>query len=135
MTNFEKYKDDIIKTLFANGSTGIDKKTGELCDCDDLGNCENCQFNGGCESDTLRKWLDSEYVEPKKEEVDWSKVPIDTKILVSDNKVNWYRRYFAGIDRCTSERLAWLDGATSWADRSTRPWKHVKLYKEDEENE
>lgn len=115
MTNYEKYKDDIIKTL--------------------LDNCENCQFNGECGSDTLRKWLDSEYVEPEKEEVDWSKVPIDTKILVSADKINWYRRYFAGIDACTNERLAWLDGATSWANRSTRAWKHVKLYKEDEENE
>lgn len=26
MTNYEKYKDDIIKTLFIKGGTGIDKK-------------------------------------------------------------------------------------------------------------
>lgn len=113
MTNYEKYKDDIIKTL--------------------LNNCENCQFNDEWGSDTLRKWLDSEYVEPEKEEVDWSKVPIDTKILVSADKINWYRRYFAGIDKYTNERLAWADGATSWANRSTMAWKYIKLYKEDEE--
>lgn len=113
MTNYEKYKDDIIKTL--------------------LNNCENCQFNDECGSDTFRKWLDSEYVEPKKEEVDWSKVPIDTKVLVSADEINWYRRYFAGIDTHTNEYLAWSDGATSWVNRPTLPWKYIKLYKEDGE--
>ena len=113
MTNYEKYKDDIIKTL--------------------LNNCENCQFNDECGSDTFRKWLDSEYVELEKEEVDWSKGPIDTKVLVSSDGVTWYKRYFAGIDTCTNECLAWLGGATSWAIRSKRAWKYVKLYKEDEE--
>lgn len=52
---------------------------------------------------------------------------------MSDNEIDWYRRYFAGIDKYTNERLAWADGATSWANRSTMAWKHVKLYKEDEE--
>lgn len=113
MTNYEKYKDDIIKTL--------------------LNNCENCQFNDECGSDTLRKWLDSEYVESEKEEVDWSKVPIDTKVLVSDDNGNWVRGYFAGYDRRNKVIYTFTLGATSWANRSTRAWKHVKLYKEDEE--
>lgn len=133
MTNYEKYKDEIIKASFIKGGIGIDKETGELRSCCSLCFCENCQFNGDCASDTLRKWLDFEYVEPEKEEVDWSKVPIDTKVLVSDNEIDWYRRYFAGIDKCTNERLAWADGATSWANCSTIPWKYIKLYKEDEE--
>lgn len=137
MTNYEKYKDELIKHMIAQAYIGLEIYTNKLVDCSNL-RCENCKFNANgasicknvCE---MEKWLNSEYVEPEKEEVDWSKVPIDTKILVSDNEIDWYRRYFAGIDRCTNERLAWLDGATSWANRSTRAWKHVKLYKEDEE--
>lgn len=122
MTNFEKYKDDIIKTLFANGSSGIDKKT-----------CENCQFNDECGPDTLRKWLDSEYVEPEKEEVDWSKVPIDTKVLVSDDNENWYRRHFAYY---RGERI-WVfrSGLTNWTinDLSeVSSWKYVKLAEDEE---
>lgn len=132
MTNFEKYKDELIKKVIIETSMAMDIHTDKIVDCRNTV-CEDCKFSvedGECD---IEKWLDSEYVEPKKEEVDWSKVPIDTKILVSTDEINWYRRYFAGIDRCTNERLAWLDGATSWANRSTRAWKHVKLYKEDEE--
>lgn len=133
MTNYEKYKDDIIKTLFIKGATGIDKKTGEFRSCCMLDYCNNCQFDGDCRFDTIQKWLNSEYIEEEKEEVDWSKVPIDAKVLVSDDEINWYRRYFAGIDTYTNEYLAWPDGATSWVNRPTLPWKYIKLYKEDEE--
>lgn len=137
MTNYEKYKDEILKALFVIGNVGLSKENHKITRCDDLICEKNCGLSideyGNCPPESIQNWLDSEYVEPKKEEVDWSKVPIDTKILVSTDEINWYRRYFAGIDRCTNERLAWLDGATSWANRSTRAWKHVKLYKEDEE--
>lgn len=129
MTNFEKYKDDIIKTLFANVSSGVDKKTGELCDCVALGNCENCQFNSGCESDTLRKWLDSEYVEPEKQGVDWSKVPIDAPIMVSDDNENWRKRHFAYY---RGKRI-WVfnNGLTSWTIKDlseVTDWTYGKLF-------
>lgn len=47
--------------------------------------CNECNFNGGtirdCEIKT-RKWANSEYVEPIEPQVDWSRVPVDTPILV-----------------------------------------------------
>lgn len=132
MTNFEKYKDELIKKAILETAMAIDTHTNKVVDCIDI-DCEDCKFNISNNGCAMEKWLNSEYVEPEKEEVDWSKVPIDTKILVSDDEINWYRRYFAGIDKYTNERLAWADGATSWANRSTMPWKHVKLYKEDGE--
>lgn len=114
MTNYEKYKDDIIKTL--------------------LNNCENCQFNDECGSDTLRKWLDSEYVESEKEEVDWSKVPIDTKVLVSDDNGNWVRGYFAGYDRRNKVIYTFTLGATSWTneDMGRTEWRYGKLAEDEE---
>lgn len=133
MTNYEKYKDELIKKVIIETHIAMDIHTGKVVNCGNM-DCRYCGFSTG-KGCCIEDWLDSEYVEPEKEEVDWSKVPIDTKILVSTDEINWYRRYFAGIDTCTNECLAWLDGATSWANRSTRPWKHVKLYKEDEENE
>ena len=30
-----------------------------------------------------------------KEVIDWSEIPVDTKVLVSRNGKDWYRRYFA----------------------------------------
>lgn len=137
MTNYEKYKDELLKHVIAQAYIGLDIHTNKLVDCSDLC-CENCKFNVNVASMCIKtyemeKWLNSEYVEEEKEEVDWSKVPIDTQVLVSDDGINWYRRYFAGIDTHTNEHLAWSDGATSWANRSTMPWKYIKLYKGDEE--
>ena len=128
MTNYEKYKDDIIKILFTKGGIGVDKKTGESHGCNLLDYCGNCRFYDDCRSDTLRKWLDSEYVEPEKEEVDWSKVPIDTKVLVSDDNENWYRRHFAYY---RDKRIgAFNNGVTSWTTNDlseTSGWEYGKL--------
>lgn len=61
--------------------------------------------------------------------VDWSKVPVDTPILVSDfNEKNWEKRHFAFFD---NERVyAWISGTTSWStddDKEAMSWKYAKL--------
>ena len=61
--------------------------------------------------------------------VDWSKVKVDTPILVSDfNEGNWERRHFAFFD---NERVyAWISGTTSWStdnDKEAMSWKYAKL--------
>lgn len=136
MTNYEKYKDELIKHVIAQSYIGLDINTNNIAGCSDLC-CEGCKFNENraiCNDvDEMMVWLNSEYIEPKKEEVDWSKVPIDTKVLVSTDGVTWYKRYFAGINVYTNECLAWSYGATSWASRPKRAWKYIKLYKGDEE--
>lgn len=62
--------------------------------------------------------------------VDWSQVPVDTQILVSNNEVNWYSGYFAGFDG--NFVSAWKGGSTSWsaqfADYVSK-WKYAKLLK------
>lgn len=128
MTNYEKYKDDIIKTLFVKNGIGIDKKTGEFCSCCVLDYCNNCQFDGDCRFDTIRKWLDSEYVEPGKEEVDWSKVTVGTQIIVSDDNEIWFRRRFA----CYRDKRIWVfnNGVVSWKANNlteTTCWKYGEL--------
>lgn len=68
MTNFEKYKDDLIKI---EGDFAFDKNTKEIVGCNTLDGverrieCEECIFNKGTcyESDKI-KWLFSEYEEP-----------------------------------------------------------------------
>lgn len=61
--------------------------------------------------------------------VDWSKVAIDTPILVSMDGEKWYKRYFALFDR--GDVLAWEYGATSWsiddADDEVYRWNYAKL--------
>lgn len=133
MTNYEKYKDDIIKTLFIKGGIGIDKKTEEFRSCCMLDYCNNCQFDGDCRFDTIRKWLDSEYVEPEKEEVDWSKVPIDAPVMVSDDNENWCKRHFAYY----RDKRIWVfnNGLTSWTIKDlseVTDWVYGKLLEDGE---
>lgn len=65
-----------------------------------------------------------------KEIVDWSKVPVDTKVLVSDNGEYWARRYFA--EYVNGEVYVFTDGRTSFTieDDAIISWKYTKLYEE-----
>lgn len=61
--------------------------------------------------------------------VDWSKVKVDTPILVRElDGCPWRKRYFAFFDGRTVH--AWKYGATSWSaehDRNTHSWEQAKL--------
>ena len=76
-------------------------------------------------------WLMEEYEEP---EVDWSKVEVDTPILVRDNDGDkWIRRYFAKYDGKIV--YAWNCGRTSWStlnDNEVTDWKYAKLAESEE---
>lgn len=68
--------------------------------------------------------------EPK---VDWSKVEVDTKVLVRDSKENnWKHRYFSKYE--DGIIYAWNDGRTSFTSDYSEmtEWKYAKLYKGDE---
>lgn len=69
-----------------------------------------------------------------KEVVDWSKVLVDTKILVRQrNEEEWRRRYFAKYE--DGKIYAWKDGRTSFTSAENRctEWNQAKLYEEGEE--
>ena len=78
-------------------------------------------------------WLLEEYEEP---EVDWSKVEVDTPIMVrvNENK-EWERRYFAKYQNGIV--YAWNSGCTSWTThRMTAcmtPWIYAKLAEDEKE--
>lgn len=58
---------------------------------------------------------------------DWSKVEVDTPILVSNDGEEWNRRYFSHYEEAI---YAWGEGTTSWSsDNRTVPWKYAKLAK------
>lgn len=48
--------------------------------------------------------------------VDWSKVPVDTLILVKGDDNCWYHRHFAKYE--DGRIYAWRDGMTSWSLKS-----------------
>lgn len=64
--------------------------------------------------------------------IDWSKVPVDTKVLVSGSgNGGWLKRYFAKYEN--GKIYTWDYGATSFSVRikeDCSSWKHAKLYEE-----
>ena len=68
-------------------------------------------------------WLLEDYKEP---ETDWSKIKVDTPILVRDTEDDcWYKAYFAKYKGGTV--YAWSDGRTSWTSKESWSWKYAKL--------
>ena len=67
-----------------------------------------------------------------KEIVDWAKVPVDTKILVSDDGEDWIRRYFAKYEN--GRVYAFMEGTTSFTvyNEGVCDWDYAKLYEEQE---
>lgn len=119
MTNAEKYKDEIKEAFKEKGACGIRKFIERNDRC--IPSCYDCR-------EGIIDWLMSEYKEP---EVDWSKVEVNTRILVSDDGVRWKNRYFAKYE---GERIYYFSfGSTSWScndcdhDYAVIPCKYAKL--------
>lgn len=128
MTNREKYAEQIIDMSLNEIEIAVDKE-GRLCDCNEI-DCDDCMFcSPGCR-EKLKEWAEQEYVEPP---VNWSKVPVDTKILVRDSEDGWWeKRHFARYKN--NIVFAWDRGCTSYsADGyyNVSTWKYAKLAEED----
>lgn len=132
MLNIEKYKDKLIEL----GVIDINKlaiKDGVPYRCNGV-SCDDCDFKNsenGCYIYSCSEWLFSEYKEP---EVDWSKVKVDTPILVRNNEdKEWMNRYFAKF--ADGKVYAWVCGATSWTvddEYDVTFWKYAKLAESEE---
>lgn len=60
--------------------------------------------------------------------VDWSKVEVDTPVLVSNDNKEWIKRYFARYE--DGNVYCWLSGKTSWTaicELSIGHWDYTKL--------
>lgn len=129
MTNKEKYADKIIDIAVRSK---LALKDGKPVPCASM-RCSECGFFSPDHSCRFkaRKWLDSEYVEPP---IDWSKVAVDTPILVKDVKSGeWNRGYFAMYENGTV--FTWYHGATSWSaegESDIASWKFAKLAESEE---
>ena len=121
MLNKEKYTKEILE-IACNGSP-LAVTNNKPVSCKAI-HCADCLF--GADKDCAKSftaWANSEYVEPP---VDWSKVPVDTPILVGDcEEGKWTRRYFARYEH--DMVYAWSNGATSWSTSATCPWDYAKL--------
>lgn len=129
MTQYELIDPGKVKEIFAR-SFAVDKRTGEVRTCSGL-ECVDCLFRPADSDDSCRvgkmKWLDRPAFDPEKD-IDWSKVPVDTPVIVWNSDSNQNNRYFAGIDG--EYFSAYSNGGTSWSSKgNTYYWNHCKLYR------
>lgn len=118
MKNREKFKDELTEACMKEvEGRFFDKYIRPYYNCD-----EWQYFSDEACAILTALWLDEEYQEP---EVDWSKVAVDTPILVSMSGQNWKRRHFAGYRNGTV--YAFKDGATSWTINLKTEWPYAKL--------
>ena len=139
MKNRDKYKNELMDVIKTDGRIcgfvikhdisqmfGRDKESfcGET-------SCVDC-------ATALQLWLDEEYTEPQKPEVDWYNVPVDTLVRVRDNESGkWTLRYFRSFGRTYSsyppgyDYEVWALGTTSvTAEGDTERWKYCELAEE-----
>ena len=124
MKNYEKYADEIKK--YDGDSICTDfiepyilKSINAKC------------INTSCPKCHLYRaiWLMEEYKEP---EVDWSKVAVDTPILVKNSEDEmWRKRHFAKYRN--GNVYAWSDGQTSWTAYDMMVWNYAKLAESEDE--
>lgn len=121
MKNYEKYADEIKKykgeTFCSDFVQPYILKRSDCCGMD----CDQCSM-------LKLIWLLEEYEEP---EIDWSKVEVDTPILVRDYENDkWLKRYFAKYK--DGVVYAWNGGRTSWSEKYMTGWKYAKLTESEE---
>lgn len=130
MLNREKYAKEIVDVALKDETFAL--MGGKICACSDVQGCTSCAFYDRDDCIVSKQELaNSEYVEPP---VDWSKVAVDTPILVKDVKSGeWNRGYFAMYENGTV--FTWYHGATSWSaegDSDITSWKYAKLAESEE---
>lgn len=124
MKNREKYGEEIHETLaelFNSDTDGVCRfMKKQVFPNYDLKKCAKKGTCGGVTCIDCAKmfalWLDEEYTESPKLEVDWDKVPVDTLVRVRDREEQeWTLMYFKGISNFDSGHkfATWCDGATS----------------------
>lgn len=126
MTNYEKYKDDIEK--LGDKRVAFDKFKNKIVKCAGFA-CDDCAFYryyDDCKLGAM-KWAAEEY---KETEVDWSKVPVDTPVLVSNDGKEWSRRHFSRV--VDGIPHTWMYGSTSWtAHNNETTYHYIKLAEEE----
>lgn len=140
MKNREKFREKIIN--LANSANSEGGGNPAFCDfvrsnvlpnftnkeCDDI-YCYTC-------TRMFAFWLDEEYEEPPKPEVDWDNVPVDTLVRVRDFEDDeWVLRYFSKYRKDDELRyVTFYLGTTSvTAKGSVEYWKYCELVEVEDE--
>lgn len=134
MKNREKFREEILKCAVIQGRDLCDFKRKVVFshfgkdDCTGI-SCAWCRM-------LTDLWLDEEYKEPKKPEVDWSKVPVDTLVRVKDDEEDtWALRYFCEWDGDTDMKYRTFPHGTTSKTTTycyIENWKYCELVEDED---
>lgn len=125
-TNFEHYKDELIKALLTSDSDKCNFINKYIlpfnCKAEPYMTCARCQK-------MVKEWLDKPYTKP---EIDWSKVPTNTLVLVKnyeDEEADKIFRHFAHYEEgAVAPFCCFANGQTFWtSSEGLYNWKYCEL--------
>lgn len=130
MKNKEKYAKEIFDVACSGDAIAFDERNNKLVPCTDF-DCSQCAFYKAKNCKVGREnWSNSEYEE---QTIDWSKVAVDTPILVNNegyDSKHWLHRHFSKFEN--GKVYVWASGCTSWTTDGDISWEYVKLLPEKE---
>lgn len=115
MLNKEKYAKEIMDVALKHDTVAL--VDGKVCSCNDTMDCHKCFFHTDWSTDwncdrKFIEWSNSEY---KETEIDWSKVPVDTPIVVRDRDWTSNEKLLRHFAKFKNNKIyAWTDGRTSY---------------------
>ena len=116
MKNYEKYKDFVIDSIMEDDVCKLAEKVYGTDKCSDR-SCHKCR-------EFVAEWLYEEYT-PK---IDWSKVPVDTPVIVKEKSGGERRRHFCKYKPNVVKAFACFnDGKTSFTGGVTTWWDNCEL--------
>ena len=127
MKNYEKYANE-IKNYKGNKfcSKFIKPYILKIDNCNDV-NCGKCSM-------LQLLWLLEDYEEPEEPEIDWSKIEVDTPVLVKNiENEEWKKRHFAKYEN--GRVHVWNNGSTSWSAYCMYDYKYAKLPEDEKKPE
>lgn len=143
MKNREKFRDEIVEAIKDDNRENqkmcyfmtdnviprfVSEEDMERRVCSDLA-CHTC-------TKMFAFWLDEEYEEPPKPEVDWHNVPVDALVRVRDFEDDeWVLRYFSKYRKDDELRYAtfYLGTTSVTAKGSVEYWKYCELVEDEDE--
>ena len=117
MKNKDKFLDEIADVLLCSAIFCDFVKNVARYGC--CNHCPSCK-------DKMRKWLESEYVEP---EIDWNKVPEGTRVVVEDSQSDLtVPRVFAlYLPSSIAPYICYNDGEDRYTAPGLTAWRRCKL--------
>ena len=131
MKNYEKYADEIREKIGKDEGGHFCSEFVEPY----ILKTESC-FNMNCDACHMLQtiWLLEDYEEPKEPEIDWSKIEVDTPVLVKDREnEEWKKRHFAKYE--FGRVYVWNNGSTSWSACRMYDYKYAKLPEDEKKPE